>query len=104
MTASEPSVRRRRAISSAVFAALLLTASLLFRRELVTWFSRGAGGAGAPAGTGTTKPTEATAASGDIDHYTCPMHPSVKENKPGTCPICRMDLIPVTKSNKSRAS
>lgn len=26
-------------------------------------------------------------------HYTCPMHPQVVQNKPGTCPICRMDLV-----------
>ena len=26
--------------------------------------------------------------------YTCPMHPQVKKNKPGSCPICGMDLVP----------
>ena len=25
-------------------------------------------------------------------HYTCPMHPSVKSSKPGSCPLCKMDL------------
>lgn len=25
--------------------------------------------------------------------YTCPMHPEIKENKPGSCPICGMDLV-----------
>ena len=25
--------------------------------------------------------------------YTCPMHPQVKQNKPGSCPICGMDLV-----------
>ena len=37
---------------------------------------------------------------GEIDHYTCSMHPSVKEAAPGTCPICGMDLIPVTKEQQ----
>lgn len=38
-----------------------------------------------------------SAASGDeIDHYTCPMHPSVHQSDPGKCPICGMDLTPVT--------
>ncbi len=27
--------------------------------------------------------------------YTCPMHPSVVEDHPGSCPICKMDLVPV---------
>src|SRR5450759_675778 len=26
--------------------------------------------------------------------YSCPMHPQVKQNKPGSCPICGMDLVP----------
>ena len=36
-------------------------------------------------------------------YYTCPMHPSVKADKPGACPICGMKLQPVyadaTKTN-----
>jgi membrane fusion protein, copper/silver efflux system len=32
-----------------------------------------------------------------IAHYTCPMHPSVKQAGPGACPICGMDLTPVTR-------
>lgn len=30
-----------------------------------------------------------------ISHYTCPMHPQIKEHRPGQCPICHMDLVPV---------
>ncbi|MBY0426776.1 MAG: hypothetical protein K2Q22_14150 [Cytophagales bacterium] len=25
--------------------------------------------------------------------YTCPMHPEVMADKPGSCPKCRMDLV-----------
>src|ERR1041385_4202986 len=27
------------------------------------------------------------------DTYTCPMHPTVISDKPGTCPVCGMDLV-----------
>jgi Cu(I)/Ag(I) efflux system membrane fusion protein len=34
----------------------------------------------------------------EISHWTCPMHSSVHAKGPGACPICGMDLVPVTKS------
>ena len=34
---------------------------------------------------------------GDIEYWTCTMHPSVRMKDPGTCPICAMDLVPVMK-------
>lgn len=37
----------------------------------------------------------------DVSHYTCSMHPSVKETGPGSCPICGMDLVPVTQEEVS---
>jgi membrane fusion protein, copper/silver efflux system len=35
-------------------------------------------------------------------YYTCSMDPQVVEQKPGKCPICKMDLTPVKKSNGDR--
>jgi len=29
----------------------------------------------------------------DGDMYTCPMHPEVKKDKPGSCPKCGMTLV-----------
>lgn len=37
-----------------------------------------------------------TPANPDV-YYTCSMDPQVVENKPGKCPICKMDLTPVKK-------
>lgn len=39
---------------------------------------------------------ETTTGDGSIAYYTCSMHPSVKQQAPGNCPICAMDLTPVT--------
>ncbi len=55
---------------------------------------------------GTQSPWVAPAASSaghahegqEIAHYTCPMHPSVRQEGPGPCPICGMDLTPVTRA------
>ena len=33
----------------------------------------------------------------DAAYWTCAMHPSVHSQKPGKCPICGMDLVPVPK-------
>ncbi len=38
---------------------------------------------------------------GEVDYYTCTMHPSVKQKEPGKCPICAMDLVPVYKEGKT---
>jgi len=31
--------------------------------------------------------------------YTCPMHPEIIQNEPGSCPICGMDLVPKPSKN-----
>jgi YHS domain-containing protein len=39
--------------------------------------------------------TNAPAAEQKILYYTCPMHPSVRSDKPGSCPLCGMELVAV---------
>lgn len=42
-----------------------------------------------------------TGEDGEIEYWTCTMHPSVRMKEPGTCPICAMDLVPVLKRSPS---
>lgn len=37
-----------------------------------------------------------------IDYWTCSMHPQVKRDEPGKCPICGMNLIPIHKSDEGK--
>lgn len=63
----------------------------------------GSAGLTAGARTGSASAGEGGAPSGAaIDHYTCSMHPSVNQPGPGTCPICGMNLIPVTKEQQQQ--
>ncbi len=42
---------------------------------------------------------QATETTDEVAHYTCPMHPSVEQERPGQCPICGMNLTAVTKKH-----
>ena len=42
------------------------------------------------------EPTSPPPGADEVAHYTCSMHPSVRQQTSGTCPICNMDLTPVT--------
>jgi len=35
-----------------------------------------------------------------IETYTCPMHPTVEANRPGSCPVCGMDLVRKAKAGE----
>jgi RND family efflux transporter MFP subunit len=39
---------------------------------------------------------------GEIDYWTCAMHPSVRMKEPGKCPICSMDTVEVWKKDNSQ--
>jgi hypothetical protein len=43
------------------------------------------------------------AAHGHAQQYTCPMHPQIVQDKPGSCPICGMDLVPKAASGMQEA-
>jgi membrane fusion protein, copper/silver efflux system len=88
MNAQDPQAARRR-LGSIMLALSLVVPAVVFHRSLLTWFS---GERKAVAGF-----PRAGSSVGEIDHYTCSMHPWVKEAAPGKCPVCGMALIPVTK-------
>ena len=48
--------------------------------------------------------TAASYSSVDADEWTCPMHPEIREQQPGPCPICGMALEPVIVSADSGPS
>ena len=97
-----PSLWRSRLVSIAL-GAFILVLAVVFRGPLGAWFT----GKSMNDGPGTAgslhsdaKPPSDGSAS-DVDHYTCSMHPSVNQPGPGKCPICGMDLVPVSKEQQS---
>lgn len=52
--------------------------------------------------------SEMTEHGHDHDHgeevWTCSMHPQIRMHKPGKCPLCAMDLIPLTTSGSGDAT
>jgi len=73
----------------ATAAAALLAVGFVAGRQ----FSKGEHRADAPLHEHDLQPV--TNKQGGIEYWTCTMHPSVKMNGPGKCPICAMDLVPV---------
>lgn len=41
---------------------------------------------------------------GEENTYTCSMHPQIRQNEPGKCPLCGMDLIPLAQNSGSGES
>lgn len=62
---------------------------IVFREPVQTWFT---GKEPAP------RIAESHAGHDEISHWTCSMHPQVHQAGPGKCPICGMELLPVTRA------
>ncbi|HEX3480966.1 MAG TPA: efflux RND transporter periplasmic adaptor subunit [Kofleriaceae bacterium] len=101
-----PRARHCTGMVSAGLVGVLVIVAIGFRRPLIAWFT---GSASGPASTGPGGMTVAPAAEhppagpgsgSDVSYYTCSMHPSVHAQEPGKCPICSMDLTPVTRDEE----
>ena len=87
---------RRAHVVPAILAASGMIVALVFRHELVAWFS------GAAPGEPSAAPVAGGAASGSAAaYYTCSMHPQVHLDHPGTCPICSMPLVAVLREDQA---
>lgn len=67
---------------------------LLLGAGIASWWHGGDAGRspGRPAG------NEAASPSSEAEIWNCSMHPQIRRDGPGKCPICGMDLVPVKKS------
>ncbi|MBV9946447.1 MAG: efflux RND transporter periplasmic adaptor subunit, partial [Myxococcales bacterium] len=99
-----PFARRRAFVLPAAVTAFVLAALVVFRGPLVGWFTgRPAIHAEARLASDPQAGSHPDATStGEVDHYTCSMHPSVRQAAPGTCPICGMSLVPVSKEQQEQ--
>lgn len=52
---------------------------------------------------GCERKSESHAEHDNQTYYTCPMHPTVQNNSPVSCPVCNMSLIKVEKQNNKHA-
>lgn len=76
---------------AAILGTVVLAIVLVGLAQRVGWI-RGSGDVGS-----------AKADVPEATEYTCPMHPEIRQDSPGKCPICGMTLVPVQDSSPSAA-
>ena len=91
---------RSRSVSIAL-GALIVLLTIVFRGPLASWFETREPASATPSASSQVAEASHVSAAGDIDHYTCSMHPSVKQAGPGKCPICGMNLVPVSREQQA---
>ena len=76
----------------ALFSTFVIGVALIGVAQRSGWIR--AAGDGSSAASPSVKDSQA--------EYTCPMHPEIRQDKPGKCPICGMQLVPLAESTPSR--
>ncbi|QDU51740.1 efflux RND transporter periplasmic adaptor subunit [Gimesia panareensis] len=80
----------RKLLPTALFLAVgLLLIVLVGVAQRIGWIQSG------------TSPAATSTEGGKETIYTCPMHPQIRQPKPGRCPICGMKLVPAAKTGAS---
>ncbi|HTE50176.1 MAG TPA: efflux RND transporter periplasmic adaptor subunit [Kofleriaceae bacterium] len=74
---------------AALAAMVVVATAIADRGGLTEWFLGHAGDTHGQAVGG-----------GDVAYYTCSMDPSVEAHEPGKCPLCGMDLTPVSRDER----
>jgi membrane fusion protein, copper/silver efflux system len=94
---TSPETRRTR-IVTAVVVGVLIVVAISFHQRLLGWFTGSSSGGAIPGVSRRGGESELAPASAgrDVAYYTCSMHPHVHSRVPGKCPICSMNLTPVT--------
>ncbi len=74
---------------------VLLLAALVLGYGLRGWLSPAGSGEPTAVSPEAEKGSAEEEAEADVQWWTCSMHPQIRRPKPGRCPICAMELIPV---------
>lgn len=84
--------------SLAIFITVIACIALVGLAQRIGWIQS--------AGDGSTTNMEMAGAahSEHASEFTCPMHPDIRQDKPGKCPICGMKLVPVETSSSKKQS
>lgn len=82
--------------SLAIFLTVIVCIALVGLAQRIGWI-RSAGD-----GSAETMQMAGNEHSEHSSQYTCPMHPEIRQDEPGKCPICGMKLVPVAASSSKK--
>jgi Cu(I)/Ag(I) efflux system membrane fusion protein len=85
---------KKMAASIALLAVVILSSYFLYQHTSISWNEASEASSGTTASPGATRsnlPSINQPGKGKI--WVCPMHPEIMQDRPGTCPICGMDLV-----------
>lgn len=85
------------------FRGLLAVLAVVALVALAFAVGRSSAPESAPESAATDAVAESEPAAEAPSEYVCPMHPQIRQDEPGTCPICHMDLVAVESADSGDA-